>query len=43
MALRLEKAFSADRKKVPAIQAEYDEAHRHTKVKDVAVPAFVPA
>ncbi|MFZ0945415.1 MAG: HigA family addiction module antitoxin [Syntrophobacteraceae bacterium] len=43
MALRLEKAFGADRKQLLDMQAACDRQERRTSEKDVAVRAFVPA
>lgn len=43
MAVRLEKAFGADRKRLLDMQATYDRQERRTGEKDVAVRAFVPS
>ena len=42
MAVRLEKAFGADRKRLLDMQAAYDRQERHAGEKEVAVRAFVP-
>src|SRR5208337_220328 len=42
MALRLEKAFGADRKRLLDMQAAYDRQERRAGEKDIAVRAFVP-
>jgi addiction module HigA family antidote len=42
MAVRLEKAFGADRKRLLDMQAAYDRQQRHAGEKEVAVRAFVP-
>ena len=42
MALRLEKAFGADRTRLLDIQAAYDQQKRRAADKEVAVRAFVP-
>ncbi len=42
MAIRLEKAFGADRKRLLDMQADYDRHVRRTEEKEVAVRAFVP-
>jgi len=42
MAVRLEKAFGADRKRLLEMQAAYNRRERHAGEKDVAVRAFVP-
>lgn len=43
MALRLEKAFGADRKQLLDMQAAYDRQQRSAGEKEVAVRAFVPS
>src|SRR5438094_10177000 len=43
MAVRLEKAFGADRRKLLEMQAEFDRKERSAEEKTVAVPAYVPA
>ena len=43
MALRLEKSFSADSRKLLEIQAEFDRHSRRGKEKTVAARAYVPA
>src|SRR5207247_4486798 len=43
MAVRLEKAFGADRQKLLEMQAEFDRKERSAEEKTVAVPAYVPA
>ena len=43
MAVRLEKAFGADRQKLLDLQAEFDRNDRHEKEKSVAAHAYVPA
>lgn len=42
MAVRLEKTFGADRKRLLDLQAAYDQQERHAGEKEVAVRAFVP-
>ena len=42
MAVRLEKAFGADRKRMLAIQTEYDQQVRHVSEKGITVHSFVP-
>lgn len=42
MAIRLEKAFGADRKRLLDMQAVYDQHERRAGEKEVAVRAFVP-
>ncbi len=42
MAVRLEKAFGADRKRLLDMQAAYDRQKRSAEEKEVAVRAFVP-
>lgn len=42
MAIRLEKAFSADRKRLLDMQTAYDQQERSAGEKEVAVRAFVP-
>jgi len=42
MAVRLEKAFGADRKPLAEMQAAYDQRVRRVGEKEVAVRAFVP-
>ncbi|MQA67265.1 MAG: HigA family addiction module antidote protein [Alphaproteobacteria bacterium] len=42
MAVRLEKAFGADRKRLLDMQAAYDRHERHSGEKEIAVRAFVP-
>src|SRR2546422_5144160 len=42
MAVRLEKAFGADRKRLLDMQAAYDRQERRAGEKEVAVRAFVP-
>jgi addiction module HigA family antidote len=42
MAIRLEKAFGADRKKLFDLQAAYDQQKQSASEKEVAVRAFVP-
>src|SRR5688572_30080312 len=42
MAVRLEKAFGADRKRLLEMQAAYDQQTRHANENEVAVRAFVP-
>jgi addiction module HigA family antidote len=42
MAVRLEKAFGADRKRLLDMQAAYDQQERRAGEKEVAVRAFVP-
>src|SRR5690348_15999988 len=42
MAVRLEKAFGADRKRLLKMQAAYDQQNRRAAEKEVAVRAFVP-
>jgi hypothetical protein len=42
MAVRLERAFGADRKRLLDMQAAYDQQERHAGEKEVAVRAFVP-
>jgi addiction module HigA family antidote len=43
MALRLEKAFGADRKRLLDMQAAYDRKEQQAGERDVAVRAFVPS
>src|SRR5262245_11999277 len=43
MAVRLEKAFGADRKRLLDMQAAYDRQERRAGEKEVAVRAFVPS
>jgi addiction module HigA family antidote len=43
MALRLEKAFGADRKRLLDMQTAYDQQVRRASEKEVAVRAFVPS
>lgn len=43
MAVRLEKTFSADRKRLLAMQAAYDRQQQRAAEKDVAVRPFVPS
>ena len=42
MAVRLEKAFGADRERLLGMQAAYDRQERRAGEKEVAVRAFVP-
>lgn len=42
MAVRLEKAFGADRQRLLDMQAAYDRQQQHAGERDVAVRAFVP-
>jgi addiction module HigA family antidote len=43
MAIRLEKAFGADRKRLLAMQAAYEQQEQRVAEKEVAVRAFVPS
>ena len=43
MAVRLEKAFGADQKKLLDMQAAYDRQERRAAEKEIAVRAFVPS
>ena len=43
MAVRLKKAFGADRQKLLDLQTEFDRVGRHEKEKSVAAHAYVPA